>query len=233
MATYQPIPRSSTSSDDDHPPTPPSPPPPILKSVSVTIRSLFRLDAILFATAAISCIGAADYHVSRWRRDTYRQCIIFVYVVLGLSILSQLGALAAAGLSQKMHISIAWKGKHWTGPNETRPGSRLAPPAARQQHRPARYGVLGNVLFGGVLVIFGLVFMIIELSRGNAPVGPVGQLFCFLTGIVHLILAFLPAKYLEYRVLLAITTAPDVEISLEPKSPAVYRDEEEDPALDV
>jgi len=75
---------------------------------------------------------------------------------------------------------------------------------------------------------------VIPQTGRHSAVGGVGEVSCFLTGIVHLILAVLPANKLNYRLFFAVTTAPPAELSLEPKGPAVYQDDEEGmPALDV
>ncbi|MCJ1385900.1 hypothetical protein MMC17_009024 [Xylographa soralifera] len=215
MASYQPLPRSSTSSDR----APPSPSPK-LKSLTLNSHFLFRLDAFICATISLSLLAVGRHQSRGYNVAPYKQSLITVYVALGLSLLSQLGPLAAACISQMLHVNTKWK------------RNTSNAPAARQR-RSARLRALSNGLLGVALLTSVTAFTIIATTWRTSDTFLAGQAFGFLTGFVHLILAFLPAEQLRYRVLFAVTTAPAGELSLEPKSPAIYQDVEDVAALDV
>ncbi|MCJ1402633.1 hypothetical protein MMC11_005853 [Xylographa trunciseda] len=202
QSSYHPLPRSSTPNS---PLLPPSPFPPIF---TLDLGAFFRLGAIIFATISIGCLGASNH---------YTRSIIPVFIALGLSLLSQLVALACSYASQQLHVSIKWHG-----------GGTWPTPARRS--RPfVRTRVLGNILLGLALQVSGVVFL--SHSRWVGPDVKAGVVFCLLTGVLHLIIAFLAAKHHDY--LVHLTTAPASELNLEPKTPAVYSDLEPIPALDV
>ncbi|MCJ1394771.1 hypothetical protein MMC18_007651 [Xylographa bjoerkii] len=226
QASYQPVLRSSTSSDRG-PILASTSSSPKLKALTLKTHILFHLNAIVCATISISCITAGRIQMHNYHIHSYKQSLITVYVALGLSLLSQLGALMAPYILRNLHVNIAWKGKNLTAPEER----SVRPPPAARQRSSTRFGVLVNVLLALLLMIGGSMFAHNALL--NWEVGVVGVVFYFLTGIVHLILAFLLALQLNYRVLFAVTTVPVGELMLEPKSPAVYHDAEDLPALDV
>ncbi|MCJ1292570.1 hypothetical protein MMC34_004121 [Xylographa carneopallida] len=237
MAAYHPIPRTSTSSIDDHdknnvnntdrlPTTPLLSQPPSTRhpaSLSITARSIFRIDALVCGTIAIICLAISTHQKYARQSAAYTQSLVIIYLALGLSLLSQLAAVA--GLSRTLHISVSWTGK-------TGPAVHRGPPAARQR-RLTVGRVLGHGLLGLALLVEGLVLAIVAQRRWNPAAGVVGEVFCLLTGFVHLILAFLPAELLDSSLRFAITMAPAEELSEELKSPAVYQDVEEDSAREV
>ncbi|MCJ1432436.1 hypothetical protein MMC27_001792 [Xylographa pallens] len=240
-AAYQPVPRSSTSSEGRGPASPVRPPrgsapaaksmySSAAKSMSVKTRTLFRIDALVCCITAITCLAAGTHGTRHYHSAPYTQSLIVVFVALGLSLLSQLVALAFPFVLRDLHVNVAWKGKDW---NAVEMGSVIRLPPAARQRRRSLGAVLGNGLLGSGLVVGGLVFTIIAQLRMNPPVAVVGEAFCFWTGFVHLCFAFLPTKHLHARLLFAITLEPAEELGEEPKSPAVYQDVEEFPALDI
>ena len=179
MAAYQPLPRSSPPSASHSPASPPRALLPAARTISLTTRAFFRIDAVLCCLTAIPCIAAGTSLTRNYHSGPYTQSLIVVYVALGLSLLSQLAAVAAPYVSKNLHVNVAWKGKDW---NAAQLGAGIhLPPAARPRRRSLG-AVLGNGLLGGVLVIGGLVFTIIAQLRANPPVAVVGVVFCFFTG---------------------------------------------------